>query len=140
MVRLQDSLGNFLAHAVSDGPRAAVPYRILSRERHPEFNAAFFEAAVETALRRRRAPDAGGYRPAPDPWRGRPSARVFCDRHGTALLLEIQSPGMQTQAAVIEEALWQQASPKSLWVKLNGAWERVRGEKCGPEIQSRVTG
>jgi 23S rRNA (cytosine1962-C5)-methyltransferase len=138
--RLQDSMGNFLAHAVSDGPGAQVPYRILSRDRHPEFNAAFFEAAVETALRRRRAlmQEPSGLRLVHGEADALPGA--FCDRHGSALLMEMRSPGLRAMAPMLEEALWRQSGAKSLWAKAEGGWERRKGEALPPKIQSQVAG
>lgn len=140
IVRLQDALGNFLAHAVSDGPGALVPYRILSRERHPEFNAKYFEAAVEVALRRRQAlmQEDTGLRLIHGEADGMPG--IFCDRHAGALLFDLQSPGMQVFAAGIEEALWKQAGAKSFWVKSGDSWECRRGDRAGLKIVSRVAG
>jgi 23S rRNA (cytosine1962-C5)-methyltransferase len=140
LVRLQDAMGNFLAHAVSDGPRSAIPYRILSRERHPEFNAQFFEAAVEAALRRRQAlmQEDTGLRLLHGEADALPG--VFCDRHAGALLIEIQSPGLQVFSEAIQGALWKQGRATSLWVKGPGGWECRKGEKGELKRVSRVAG
>jgi 23S rRNA (cytosine1962-C5)-methyltransferase len=142
ILRLQDSLGNFLAHAVSEGPGAVLVCRVLSRLRHPEFDAPYFEAAVETALRRRKAlmQEDAGVRLLHGECDELPG--VFCDRHGKegVLLVDVQSPGMRAFAPWIEAALWKQAGAKSLWRRQGGGWLRIHGKAAGPKIKSRVAG
>jgi 23S rRNA (cytosine1962-C5)-methyltransferase len=128
LVRLQDALGNFLAHAVCDGPGAEVPYRVLSRLRHPEFNAAFFQAAVEEALRARRALlDSGGsLRLLHGEADGLPG--VFAELHLGSLWISCLSPGMQPFLKSIEDALWAQSRAKALYRRGPKGWEAARGK------------
>jgi 23S rRNA (cytosine1962-C5)-methyltransferase len=140
LLRLQDSMGNFLAHAVSEGPREALVCRILSRQRHPDFNEAFFAAAVENALRRRKAlmQEDAGLRLVHGEADELPG--VFCDRHAKTLFLDVQSPGMQVFLPWIESALWTQSGAKTLLMKRGGIWERIRGESSNPKIPSKIAG
>jgi 23S rRNA (cytosine1962-C5)-methyltransferase len=132
LVRLQDSMGNFLGHAVSDGPSSAIPYRVLSRSRHPQFDAAYFAGCVERALGKR--PSLAKEAKAPKDELRRlihgeadELPGVFCDRVGSSLLLQYSSPGMLAFSSFIEDALLAQAKSRVLWRKSFGPWQNVHG-------------
>jgi 23S rRNA (cytosine1962-C5)-methyltransferase len=115
-VRLQDAAGNFLAHAFSEGATGDLAFRVLSRERHPVFDAAWWEEKVERALglRRRRLqsePD-GMLRLINGEADGLPG--LFCDKFGPYAVLDVLSPGALPYAYYVEGALQRLAKLKGL--------------------------
>ncbi len=133
VVRLQDAMGNFLGWAVSDGPSSGESaFRVLSRQRHPIFDQAWFEAAFELALSKRR----GLAKPGLETWlrlvHGEADALpgLTLDQVGPAYFLKISSVGMASFTKVIEAALRAQLAPKTLWAHWPGDedWRCLSGE------------
>ena len=141
LVRLQDSMGNFLGHPVSEGPRSA-SLTGLSRSRHPEFNAAYFASVVEQALARRGPMPIKAKQGMQRLIHGEADALpgVFCDQAGDTLLLEYKSPGLLAFAKSIEEALISQAKPKTMWKRAFGPWENVLGKAQGLKLSTERQG
>lgn len=133
IVRLQDAAGNFLAHGLSEGATGEVAYRVMSRERHPEFGPEWFAARVEQALglRRKRMaaePD-GAFRLVNGENDGLPG--LFCDKFGPYAVLDVLSPGMLPYLQYIEPALRDMA-------RLKGMLRKVRFSK-GKEGKAQRT-
>jgi 23S rRNA (cytosine1962-C5)-methyltransferase len=121
VVRLQDAAGNFLGHALSEGTTGEVAYRLLSRERHPEFDEAWWMSRVEIALglRRKRLsaePD-GVCRLLNGDNDSLPG--VFCDKFGAYAVIDVLSPGIMPYLYYIERALQQN-------LRLRGLLRKVR--------------
>jgi 23S rRNA (cytosine1962-C5)-methyltransferase len=141
-VRLQDNLGNFLGHAVSQGPQSRIPYLILSLARHADFDEAFFADLIEQALAARSTQSRASetfQRLVHGEADGLPG--VFCDRVGTKLLLSYESPGLAAFAAPIEKALLSQAAPEVLWRRMGtGAWEVAHGKARQTKFSAERSG
>jgi hypothetical protein len=121
LLRAQTAEGDFLAHVVSEGPRQAVAFRVLTRERHPDFTPQWWAAQVEQALGKRRAKDsllAGGPRRLiQGEADGLPG--LTCDEWAPGLAaLSVESPGALATLEFVEEALLAQAKLSSLWRRL----------------------
>jgi 23S rRNA G2069 N7-methylase RlmK/C1962 C5-methylase RlmI len=118
LLRVQDAKGDHLGWALSDGPGAVPAFRVLSRERHPVVDAAFWAARVEAALALRRAKSgaigAGACRLVNADADQVPG--LCCDLWAPGLAtLELSSRGMQAYLPMVEGALYEQARLKSLW-------------------------
>lgn len=140
VLRLQDAMGNFLAHAVCEGPQAPLVCRVLSRQRHPAFDAPYFAGLMEQALRRRKAmwPERSGLRVIHGEMDELPG--VFCERHEQKLFLRIESPGMEAFRGPIEEALKEQCPGLSILRREAEGWLPGRGEALEEKLPSRVAG
>jgi 23S rRNA (cytosine1962-C5)-methyltransferase len=117
ILRVQDANGDFLGWCVSDGVQLSPAFRVLSRERHAEFGAAWAGAQVELALGKRRglALPGGPQRLIHGEADGLPGLSVdVCD--GVALA-SYASPGLAHYSDLLESALIQQARLKGLWVR-----------------------
>lgn len=121
LLRAQNAEGDFLAHVVSEGPRQAVAFRVLTRERHPDFTPQWWASQVELALGKRRAKDevlgSGPRRLIQAEADGLPGLVADLWAPGVAAL-SIESPGALPTLEFIEEALIAQAKLKSLWRRL----------------------
>lgn len=120
LVKVQDSLGNFLGWAVSEGPGRAPAFRVLSRQRGVEIDAAWWAGAVERALARR-AVGGGEVRGA---WRliageADEIPGIVADVCGGIALVSAEGEALAGRLAEIEQALLAQA-------RLNGVWRRFR--------------
>jgi hypothetical protein len=118
LLRAQTAEGDFLAHVVSEGPRQPVAFRVLSRERRPEFTPQWWAGQVEQALGRRRAKEtqigAGPRRLIQAEADGLPG--LTCDQWAPGVAaLSVESPGALATLEFVEEALIQQAKLTSLW-------------------------
>jgi hypothetical protein len=121
ILRAQSAEGDFLAHVVSEGPQQAVAFRVLSRERRPDFTPQWWAGQVEQALGRRRAKEAeigaGPRRLIQAEADGLPG--LSCDLWAPGVAaLDVSSPGALASLEFVEEALVQQAKLTSLWRRL----------------------
>ena len=121
ILRAQTAEGDFLAHVVSEGPQQAVAFRVLTRERHPDFTPQWWAAQVEQSLGSRRAKDAligpGPRRLIQAEADGLPG--LTCDGWAPGVAaLSVESPGALPTLDFVEEALIAQAKLKSLWRRL----------------------
>jgi hypothetical protein len=120
ILRAQTAEGDFLAHVVSDGPGRPVCFRVLSRERRPDFTPQWWAGQVEQALGKRRAKSAqlgqGPQRLVQAEADGLPGLTVDLWAPGFATLTLV-SPGLLPVLEFIEEALVQQAKLTALWRK-----------------------
>jgi 23S rRNA G2069 N7-methylase RlmK/C1962 C5-methylase RlmI len=117
LLRVQTAEGDFLGWCVSDGPHGAPAFRVLSRERHVDFGAAWAAALVEQALAKRRglALPGGPQRLIHAEADALPGLSVdVCD--GIALA-SYRSPGLFSFAELLEAPLVQQARLRGLWVR-----------------------
>jgi hypothetical protein len=121
LLRAQTAEGDFLAHVVSEGPQQAVAFRVLTRERHPDFTPLWWAAQVEQSLGKRRAKDAllgaGPRRLIQAEADGLPG--LICDEWAPGFAaLSVESPGALATLEFVEEALITQAKLTSLWRRL----------------------
>ncbi len=121
LLRAQTSEGDFLAHVVSEGPQRPLAFRVLSRERHPDFTPRWWAGQVEQALGRRRALSErlgeGPRRLIQAEADGLPG--LLCDLWAPGVAaLSVESPGALATLEFVEEALIEQAKLKSLWRRL----------------------
>jgi 23S rRNA (cytosine1962-C5)-methyltransferase len=133
VVRLQDAAGNFLAHAFAEGATGEVAYRVLSRERHPVFDEAWWDQQVERAvgLRRRRmaSEPEGAMRLVNGENDGLPG--VYCDKFGPYAVLDVLSPGVMPYLFWIERSLERHA-------RLKGLLRKVRFRKSAKKASTRT--
>lgn len=121
LLRAQTAEGDFLAHVVSEGPQQTWAFRVLTRERRPDFTPQWWAGQVEQALGRRRAKESslgtGPQRMIQAEADGLPG--VVCDLWAPGLAaLTVDSLGALGTLEFVEEALIAQAKLKSLWRRL----------------------
>jgi len=126
LMKVQDTQGNFLGWALSEGPGRFPAFRVASRLRHCELGDAWWQGVVEQALGRRRAAgvDERG------PWRllngeadGVPG--LLCDACGPLAFLSVSSEAVAGFVPLIEKALIAQTRLRGLWRRFAdpaGAW------------------
>jgi 23S rRNA G2069 N7-methylase RlmK/C1962 C5-methylase RlmI len=126
LLKVQNSTGDFLGWALSEGPRRSPAFRVVSRERRCELGEAWWQAVVERALGRR--PDSLG--------KGSPRRLLdgeadgvpglLCEACGPLAFLSSASEGLAPFLPLIEKALIDQTRLRGLWRRFLGAkgdWE-----------------
>jgi hypothetical protein len=121
LVKVQDSQGNFLGWALSEGPGVHPAFRMLSRLRRSDFGEGWWQEVVEQALARRRSlsfDDKAPRRLLDSEADAVPGLR--CDAvHGVGFLSS-SSPSLEPFLPLIEKALINQAWLRGLWRRLAG--------------------
>ena len=114
VVRFQDAAGNFLGHGLAD--QGEILYRVLSRERRPALDEAWFAQKVEGALglRRHRMDERheGALRVLHGESDGLPG--LSADLYAGWLVLDIASAGAAAIADMVEKALLDQLRPAGM--------------------------
>ncbi len=125
VLRVQDPTGDFLGWAVSEGPGRAPAFRLLSRERHADFGAPWWQGVVERGLARRASAGPLG----PEALRlldsdadGVPGLR--CEACAGSLFLALDTPALADFLPLIEAALVRALRPRGVWRRFadGGAW------------------
>jgi 23S rRNA (cytosine1962-C5)-methyltransferase len=118
-VRLQDDRSNFLGHAFSEGATGEVAFRVISRDRKPALDEAWFKSLVQSTLAKRRSllskPQAA-FRLINGENDGLPG--LFCDKFGPYAVLDVLSPGAMAFVGWVEKVLVSELALKGLFRKI----------------------
>jgi 23S rRNA G2069 N7-methylase RlmK/C1962 C5-methylase RlmI len=125
LVKVQDSQGDFLGWALSEGPGRFPAFRIVSRERRCDLGEAWWQAVVERALARRRFEGLGAapQRLLDGEADGVPG--LVCEACGPLAFVSSASESLAAFVPLIEKALVDQTRMRGLWRRFlepKGAW------------------
>ncbi|MGH7441983.1 MAG: hypothetical protein ACREKE_04835 [bacterium] len=144
VLKVQDSQGDFLGWAVSEGPSRKPAFRVLSRERHADFGAAWWQGVVERALARRggifAGLDAAPRRLLDSEADGAPG--LLAESCAGQIFLSSTSPALEPFLPLIEQALVDQTRARGLWRRLmgdQGAWGPWHRSPLAPLSLARFT-